>query len=166
MADPIPPESGPAESSSAELKRQLSDLTTKLSDISSPSKGTDGDKSGDILVEMTHRMDLTHDLGWGVLIFSIFLFGLIAALIFSGKVKVPENDGQWLVRVIVVPLAILGAIFLVVVGYSEDQMSPAVGLLGTIIAYLLGSSTRPAGTPAPAPAPAPPPAPPPAPVDS
>jgi hypothetical protein len=95
--------------------------------------------------------ELVVEIGGGLLIFSMFTLGLMASLIYTGKVKPPEGDGQWLVRLIVVPLCVLSAVFLVVFGFSDQQISPVVGLLGAIIGYLLGAGTRPSNPPAPSP---------------
>jgi hypothetical protein len=105
---------------------------------------------------------LVGGLSFGLMVFAVILFAMIQKLISDGKVTEPAHDAQWFLRIIVVPLCILGAVLLVIVGYSTEQSSPALGLLGTIIAYLLGSSPRtntgPAAPPAPPPA-TPPPAP-------
>jgi len=37
-------------------------------------------------------------------------------------------------------LIITGALFLVVAGYTDKQMAPVMGLLGTLAGYLLGKS--------------------------
>jgi hypothetical protein len=97
-----------------------------------------------------HSIEISTGIFW----FALLTLGLIGALLFSGKVKAPENDGQWLLRIIVVPVCVFAAVLLVVAGFSSTQISPAVGLLGTIIGYLLGAATRPA---APVPPVAPPP---------
>ena len=40
-------------------------------------------------------------------------------------------------------LIIVAAVFLVVAGYTEEQIAPVIGLLGTIAGYILGRSDRP-----------------------
>ena len=39
-------------------------------------------------------------------------------------------------------LIIIGALFLIVAGYSEQQISPVIGLLGTIAGYILGKDSN------------------------
>jgi hypothetical protein len=39
------------------------------------------------------------------------------------------------------PMVVASAVFLVLLGYSNEQMTPVIGLLGTMIGYILGSST-------------------------
>lgn len=39
-------------------------------------------------------------------------------------------------------LIVIGALFLIVAGYSEQQISPVIGLLGTIAGYLLGKDSN------------------------
>lgn len=95
---------------------------------------------------------LVGGLSFGLMVFAVILFAMIQKLINDGKVTEPAHDAQWFLRIIVVPLCILGAVLLVIVGYSTEQSSPALGLLGTIIAYLLGSSPRTNTPPPPPPA--------------
>lgn len=95
---------------------------------------------------------LVGGLSFGIMAFGVFMFCLIASLIKAEKVKEPAGDGQWLLRLFVVPLCVLCAVLLVIVGFSNEQTAPAVGLLGTIIGYLLGSaSNQPKTTPTPTP---------------
>ncbi|TDU63062.1 hypothetical protein EI77_04583 [Prosthecobacter fusiformis] len=86
--------------------------------------------------------ELVTHLGLGLLIFSILLMGLIGFLIYKEKITPPLHDGQWLVRTLVIPICVIAAVFLVITGYSQDQIAPVIGLLGTIIGYLLGAGTR------------------------
>ncbi len=69
------------------------------------------------------------------LLFSLIVFLMMATLIYR---KVEKADSDTLLRVFLIPLIIIFAVYLVVVGYSENQLSPVMGLLGTIAGYLLG----------------------------
>jgi hypothetical protein len=40
-------------------------------------------------------------------------------------------------------LIIIGTLFLIVAGYSNNQIAPAVGLFGTLAGYLLGKTSPP-----------------------
>ncbi|HXH02673.1 MAG TPA: hypothetical protein VNN09_05065 [Candidatus Competibacteraceae bacterium] len=85
-----------------------------------------------------------------VLVFGIVICGLAAWLIKRGK------SSESILRTFGTILIIVSALFLVVAGYSDQQIAPVMGLLGTIAGYLLGKSTsaHPAGsTPAPSPSP-------------
>jgi hypothetical protein len=48
------------------------------------------------------------------------------------------RDMDAVLRVLGTLTIIIAAIFLVVAGYSDRQVAPAMGLLGTIAGYLLG----------------------------
>ena len=69
---------------------------------------------------------------------SILVFGILVILIMAYLV-LKERNTTFVLRAFGVPLIIVAAIFLVVTGYSQDQIAPVIGLLGTIAGYLLGS---------------------------
>ncbi|MFI5304451.1 MAG: hypothetical protein ACHQYP_06610 [Nitrospiria bacterium] len=52
------------------------------------------------------------------------------------------RNAETVLRTFGTVLIIISAIFLVVVGYNDTQISPVMGLLGTIAGYLLGKETR------------------------
>lgn len=81
--------------------------------------------------------ELVYTLGGAVL-----LFGLLMSLIMGWLVKGGRPSDQVL-RTFCVPLIVVAAVFLVVVGYNQDQIAPVIGLLGTIAGYLLGKSNAP-----------------------
>ena len=58
---------------------------------------------------------------------------LIAAYLIRG-----ERDGLVILRILGTISIITFAVFLIVAGYSDQQIAPAMGLLGTIAGYLLG----------------------------
>ena len=64
-------------------------------------------------------------------------FGLIALLIAAYLIR-KETDSQVVLRTLATILIVTFAIFLIVAGYSDQQIAPAMGLLGTIAGYLLG----------------------------
>jgi len=100
---------------------------------------------------------------------SVLVFGLL--VIFTMAILVLNNSPTGdILRLFTVPMVIVAAVFLVVTGFSDRQITPVIGLLGTLAGYVLGvqsqkagSQTPPAPAPAP-PAPAPPPPAPPAPA--
>jgi len=69
-----------------------------------------------------------------VLGFALVVLCLLTYLV----VKKPSSDGEMILRVFGTVIIIFGALFLVVAGYSDNQMAPVMGLLGTIAGYLLG----------------------------
>lgn len=69
----------------------------------------------------------------------ILVFGLAAMGMMLWLVAKRNADLGSLMRAFSLPIIIVSAIFLVVVGYDRDQITPVIGLLGTIAGYLLGS---------------------------
>ena len=67
-----------------------------------------------------------------ILSFSLIVIGLISYLIKLG------SDLELLLKVFGTILIIVAAVFLIVAGYSEKQIAPVIGLLGTLAGYLLG----------------------------
>ncbi len=45
---------------------------------------------------------------------------------------------SFIVKFVTITLIIISTLFLITAGYSNNQIAPAVGLLGTIAGYLLG----------------------------
>lgn len=70
---------------------------------------------------------------------AILVFGLIMCLIIAYLLRSRRAAGD-ILRTLCVPLIVVSAVFLVVAGYSERQIAPVIGLLGTIAGYLLGKS--------------------------
>lgn len=67
-------------------------------------------------------------------------FGLIILLLITYLIKTGKDPEQ-LLRSFGTVLIIIAAVFLIVAGYSEKQIAPVIGLLGTIVGYLLGKSS-------------------------
>jgi hypothetical protein len=68
----------------------------------------------------------------------ILVFGLIVIGI-SSSLALKRIDKETILKVVVIPMAVMLAVFLVVAGYSDSQIAPAMGLLGTIVGYVLGA---------------------------
>ncbi|MFM5841483.1 hypothetical protein [Aeromonas sanarellii] len=68
--------------------------------------------------------------------FGVFILFCITYLIRNDKK--PDT----LLRPFGTILIVIGAIFLIVAGYSEKQIAPVIGLLGTIAGYILGKDSR------------------------
>ncbi|MBI1324500.1 hypothetical protein GC170_15125 [bacterium] len=79
-------------------------------------------------------------LSFSVLVFGAMVFALQTWLV----VKMPLNwTPNAILRFNGLTLIITGAILLVTAGYSNEQMTPVIGLLGAIAGYLLGSVEKP-----------------------
>lgn len=77
------------------------------------------------------RLEFT--LSMAVLIFGLIIIFLEIFLIRSRKLSSEDT-----IKFITITLIITATLFLITAGYSNDQIAPAVGLLGTIAGYLLG----------------------------
>ena len=73
-------------------------------------------------------------LGFGLLIIALETF-----IVFKFKGKIATSS---VIQFIIVTLIITSALFLITAGYGNDQIAPAMGLLGTIAGYLLGRSHK------------------------
>jgi len=72
-------------------------------------------------------------LSVGVLTFGFFILIMEVYL-----VKLSEISSSNIIKFVIVTLIIIGTLFLITAGYSSNEISPALGLLGTIAGYLLG----------------------------
>ncbi|MDT7830110.1 hypothetical protein RQM65_15690 [Pricia sp. S334] len=69
---------------------------------------------------------------------SILGFGLVVILLEIFLIKIRKINSEDTIKFITITLIIIATLFLITAGYSNDQIAPAVGLLGTIAGYLLG----------------------------
>jgi len=67
-------------------------------------------------------------LGFGLLI-------LLGEIVLVWKLGISPQDT---IKFIVVTIIVIGSLYLITAGYTNDQIAPAMGLLGTIAGYLLG----------------------------
>jgi predicted tellurium resistance membrane protein TerC len=74
-------------------------------------------------------------LTMAVMIFGVFVVVLEYRLL--SRVKAAPTD---IIRVLAVTLILVGSLFLITAGYSNNQIGPVSGLFGTIAGYLLGKS--------------------------
>lgn len=73
-------------------------------------------------------------LSIAVLVFTILLVGIVSAIAL-------KKDHGWspnTTKLFIIVVVIGGSLFLLTAGYSQDQMTPIIGLLGTIVGYALG----------------------------
>ena len=73
-----------------------------------------------------------------ILSISVLSFGLIIILLEIFLIKARQISSEDSIKFITITLIITSTLFLITAGYSNDQIAPAVGLLGTIAGYLLG----------------------------
>jgi hypothetical protein len=73
-------------------------------------------------------------LSFSILIFGLLVLSLMSVLVAKYKVNINR-----ILRAFALTLIIVAAVFLIVAGYTEQQIAPVMGLLGTIAGYLLGS---------------------------
>ncbi|WP_413745849.1 hypothetical protein [Synechococcus sp. MIT S9507] len=72
-----------------------------------------------------------------ILLYSLIVLALATYLIRLGK------SSASVLRIFGTVLIISSSIFLIVAGYSNQQIAPAMGLLGTVAGYLLGTDKEP-----------------------
>jgi uncharacterized protein YhaN len=80
-------------------------------------------------------------LSVGILIFALIIFLLQVRLMTMLKLDWTPTA---ILRFNGLTLIIAGGLLLVVAGYSDQQIAPVIGLLGTIAGYLLGAGEKPA----------------------
>lgn len=69
----------------------------------------------------------------------ILVFGILVIAI-SSVLALKRLEQDVILKVVTIPMTVMSAIFLVVAGYSDSQVAPAMGLLGTIVGYVLGTT--------------------------
>ncbi|OGU75250.1 MAG: hypothetical protein A2V93_00905 [Ignavibacteria bacterium RBG_16_34_14] len=68
----------------------------------------------------------------------VLAFGLVVILLEVFIIKSKKINTDNTIKLLLITLIITSTLFLITAGYSNDQIAPAVGLLGTIAGYLLG----------------------------
>jgi hypothetical protein len=71
-----------------------------------------------------------------VLIYGCVIMVLATALLFKGR------NAEDVLKLFGTMVIVIFAAFLVVAGYTDTQIAPVIGLLGTIAGYLLGSRDK------------------------
>jgi hypothetical protein len=80
-------------------------------------------------------------LGWGVLGFG-FLIILLQVFV---MLRLKKGWGPQSIRIVGLTLVLISGLFLIVAGYSQQQIAPMIGLLGTITGFLLGKTSKETG---------------------
>lgn len=76
-----------------------------------------------------------------LLSYSVLIFGavvLFLVVFVMARTKMPWNDASF--KAMVLPLLLISGLFLITAGYSKDQITGMMGLLGSIAGYVLGRS--------------------------
>jgi len=70
---------------------------------------------------------------------SVLVFG---AVIIAMEIRLlrsrPSWDASWYLKTVGLTLVLTGGLFLIVAGFTQQQIAPMMGLLGTVAGYLLG----------------------------
>lgn len=73
---------------------------------------------------------------------AILMFGLIVIFLEMALMAIQRKGwGIQSTRIVGITLIVTIGAFLIVAGYSQEQISPMIGLLGTIVGFLLGKSS-------------------------
>lgn len=73
----------------------------------------------------------------------IVVFGIIISLIQYLLLRsIVKEKTEIITRTFTITLIVVGTMFLIAAGYRTEQISPALGLFGTIAGYLLGRSDQ------------------------
>lgn len=98
-------------------------------------------KSPSELLSQTYRY--TFWLSIAVLGFGVLLLGAILSVF---RYTIHRNANQtWddsASRIVVIITIIFSSLFLITAGFSNDQITPVIGLFGAIVGYLLGKTTE------------------------
>ncbi len=84
--------------------------------------------------------ELVCKLSLGIGLFAMILLACVTILLRREREHV---EPEQILRTFGILVIIFAAIFLVIAGYSDTQITPVIGLLGTIAGYLLGRKIEP-----------------------
>jgi ABC-type xylose transport system permease subunit len=73
---------------------------------------------------------------------SVLIFGVLVMVLMTIALRKTSLSPDSILRLFGTTIIITGALFLIVAGYTETQMGPVMGLLGTIAGYLLGKNSN------------------------
>lgn len=72
---------------------------------------------------------------------SVLIFAVVVLCLTAYAIRLTKNP-EAVLRVFGTMIIVLAAVFLVVAGYTDTQIAPVIGLLGTIAGYLLGKESK------------------------
>lgn len=76
-------------------------------------------------------------LSLGISVFALLCLTLITVLLWR------RRNADQILRTFGILIIVFASVFLVIAGYSDTQITPVIGLLGTIAGYLLGRRIEP-----------------------
>ena len=76
----------------------------------------------------------------GCLTAGILIFSLITMIFMVRALK--DHDAGDVLRLFTVPQVVVAALLLVILGFSNQQMTPVIGLLGTLVGYILSTGRQ------------------------
>lgn len=132
---------------------EISDTGAKLPKVGQAPDASDPSKMSDAQLEKAIKdhtaKQATQGQPWDAslvkfLTISVLAFGLIVIVIMAVLVWQKSQTGDVL-RLFTVPMVIVAAVFLVVTGFSNSQITPVIGLLGTLAGYVLGVQSQKGG---------------------
>ena len=74
---------------------------------------------------------------------AVLLFGVFVVIIQYRLLSQTKSTADETLRTLTVSLIVVVSLVLVSSGYGKEQITPVLGLFGTIVGYLLGAGTRP-----------------------
>lgn len=81
---------------------------------------------------------------------AVLVFGMLLIAVFTSIVRhFGEGWRTIYMRLVVLTIVVTAGLFVIVAGYTQDQIAPMMGLLGTLVGYLLGKDSAPTTTPDP-----------------
>lgn len=76
---------------------------------------------------------------------AVLVFGAGLIVLFTRKLLGQGNAWRAMyLRLVVLTIVVTAGLFVITAGYSEQQIAPMMGLLGTLVGYLLGREAPPA----------------------
>jgi hypothetical protein len=100
----------------------------------------------DLLNQTTAKPPVSQTQPWDpslvkFLTISVLSFGLLV-IITMAVLMIRKSPAGEVLRLFTVPMVIVAAVFLVVTGFSTQQITPVIGLLGTLAGYILGVQSQ------------------------
>lgn len=77
-------------------------------------------------------------LSYSVLVFGAFIFSIEAAIMWRKNVTWGPNS----IKIFGLTITVVFGAFLTTAGYSQTQIAPMIGILGTLLGYLLGNNSE------------------------
>jgi hypothetical protein len=127
-----------------------SPVTTATSAVDDTSSLSDDELEARIQQKLPAISDKPQNQPWNsqlvvYLTTSVLAFG-IAVIIIMAVLVVRKSQTGDVLRLFTVPMVIVAAVFLVVTGFSNEQITPVIGLLGTLAGYVLGVQSQKSAT--------------------